>query len=532
MEKWLRDRLSNCLDFEVPDDMIKYILSMKTSNEFDEYFESLLNKDCEDHRTFLTDCKQRLFSKALANKKQNQQQQAKKVPSPGLTEIKQNKSSSPNNSKLDAGSGGQNQHSQAQGAKKKTKYVNLYTNDGKVIGDTIMLKGRRFCDCQAAQHKLVNNCLSCGRIVCEQEGSGPCLFCGNIVCTNEEQHVLKSAGKKGETLMKTLKEKGGGESLKKALEQRDRLLEYDRNSEKRTTVIDDELDYFEENSVWHSDEQRAVFEKLKQEMHDRKHASRINRKIKIDFAGREVDEDVTISSEYEKAVLKEVATINAKSDNANNWSNRKHTQKTYDDNGDVDPNMDGIRPLYRPSAEERARNKASSVVNDGLERVYNRVQDKELLEMQDLRQCLSMHQPWASLLVAGIKKHEGRVWYTEHRGRLWIASTAKEPRPEEIKEMEDFYKVYYNDPTIRFPEHYPTGCLLGCVKVDECLPQEEYQEVYPNGESDSPYVFICSNPEQLPVVFPIKGQHKIYQIDPKIHNAACKTLLRMKVNKG
>ncbi|XP_011292639.2 activating signal cointegrator 1 [Musca domestica] len=529
MEKWLRDRLSNCLDFQVPDDMIKYILSMKNSNEFDEYFESLLNKDCEDHRLFLTDCKQRLFSKALANKKQqNQPPQTKKSQSHGSSEIKQNKSSSPTNSKHEGAGNGQQQ---AQGAKRKTKYVSLYTNDGKVIGDTIMLKGRRLCNCQASQHKLINNCLTCGRIVCEQEGSGPCLFCGEIVCTNEEQHILKSAGKKGENLMKSLKEKGGGESLKKALEQRDRLLEYDRNSEKRTTVIDDELDYFEENSVWLSDEQRKKFEQLKQEMHDRKHASRINRKIKIDFAGRAVDDDVTITAEYEKAVLKEVAAVNAKTDNTNNWSNRKHSQKANDDGGDVDPNLDGLRPMYRPSAEERARSKGQTM-NDGLERIYNRVQDKELLEMQDLRQCLSMHQPWASLLVAGIKKHEGRVWYSEHRGRLWIASTAKEPRPEEIKELENFYRVFYNDPTIKFPEHYPTGCLLGCVKIDECLPQEEYQELYPGGESDSPYVFICSNPEQLPVVFPIKGQHKIYQIDPKIHNAACKTLLRMKASKG
>lgn len=406
MEKWLRDRLSTCLDFEVPDDMIKYILSMKTSNEFDEYFESLLNKDCEDHRLFLSDCKQRLFSKALSNKKQNQQQQqqqTKKSQSHGSSDFKQNKASSPNNNKQDGGGGNQNQQ-QSQGAKKKTKFVSLYTNDGKVIGDTIMLKGRRLCNCQASQHKLVNNCLSCGRIVCEQEGSGPCLFCGEIVCTNEEQQVLKSAGKKGENLMKSLKEKGGGESLKKALEQRDRLLEYDRNSEKRTTVIDDELDYFEENSVWHSDEQRATYEKLKQEMHDRKHASRINRKIKIDFAGRAIDDDdITISAEYEKAVLKEVEAVNTKSANANNWSNRKHSQKPYDDAGDADPNIEGMRPLYRPSAEERARNKGP-IINDGLERIYNRVQDKELLEMQDLRQCLSMHQPWASLLVAGIKK--------------------------------------------------------------------------------------------------------------------------------
>jgi hypothetical protein len=37
------------------------------------------------------------------------------------------------------------------------------------------------CTCQAREHPLINNCLKCGKIVCEQEGPGPCFFCGNYV---------------------------------------------------------------------------------------------------------------------------------------------------------------------------------------------------------------------------------------------------------------------------------------------------------------------------------------------------------------
>jgi hypothetical protein len=47
--------------------------------------------------------------------------------------------------------------------------------------------------------------------------------------------------------------------------------------------------------------------------------------------------------------------------------------------------------------------------------------------------CLSMHQPWASLLVHGIKRIEGRSWATDHRGWLWIASTAQEPEQAAIE---------------------------------------------------------------------------------------------------
>lgn len=38
------------------------------------------------------------------------------------------------------------------------------------------------------------------------------------------------------------------------------------------------------------------------------------------------------------------------------------------------------------------------------ERSRLRLQDKELQEMSDGGWCLSMHQPWASLLVRGIKR--------------------------------------------------------------------------------------------------------------------------------
>ena len=39
-----------------------------------------------------------------------------------------------------------------------------------------------------------------------------------------------------------------------------------------------------------------------------------------------------------------------------------------------------------------------------VERSRLRLQDRELQEMADGGWCLSMHQPWASLLVKGIKR--------------------------------------------------------------------------------------------------------------------------------
>lgn len=40
----------------------------------------------------------------------------------------------------------------------------------------------------------------------------------------------------------------------------------------------------------------------------------------------------------------------------------------------------------------------------GSERNRLRIQDRELQEISDDGWCLSMHQPWASLLIRGIKR--------------------------------------------------------------------------------------------------------------------------------
>lgn len=356
------------------------------------------------------------------------------------------------------------------------------------MNDVVLLKGRVKCDCQASKHKLINNCLSCGRIVCEQEGSGSCLFCGNLVCSMDEQKIIDSQTKKGDNLKKSLMEKKG---LDEALARRDRLLKYDRESERRTTVIDDESDYFKANSVWLSDEERKKLKALETQLRENKHASRLSRKVTFDFAGRQIVEEPQMTKELEDKILNEIMEITSSSQLSN-----------------ANPDEDLKTPIFLdniPTNFPKLKNTAS-----GFDGVFNRVQDKEFLEMSDQKACLSMHQPWASLLVAGIKKHEGRSWYTSHRGRLWIASTSKPANPDEIQELEEFYKRYYGEKhNLNFPTQYPSAVLLGCVNVTDCLPQEEYRKIYPDGESDSPFVFICESPQELSIRFPIKGEHKI-----------------------
>ncbi len=89
---------------------------------------------------------------------------------------------------------------------KKTKFISVNAKNcenpllpGKIIHKLHMSKdlflyffflfklGRERCECQAVKHALINNCLSCGRIVCLQEGAGPCFFCGEIVIIYQQK---------------------------------------------------------------------------------------------------------------------------------------------------------------------------------------------------------------------------------------------------------------------------------------------------------------------------------------------------------
>ncbi|XP_053933951.1 activating signal cointegrator 1 isoform X2 [Cuculus canorus] len=467
--------------------------------------------------------------------------------------------------------------SSASSFKKKPKYVSLYSKEGQ-DKLAVLIPGRHACECLGQKHKLVNNCLDCGRIVCVQEGSGPCLFCGALgasecsfhpveipdlthrtrrdkamcfsgtacnkggafrilpgggkVCTKEEQDILQRDSNKSQKLLKKLM--AGAESsgnldaiskdllpqeearlkagLEMAVKHKDKLLEFDRTSVRRTQVIDDESDYFATDSnQWLSKQEREALQKREQELRELRHASRLTRKITIDFTGRQILEEDSAMAEYHSKLDETIKAINSGTLSQPAVSPEAKTALTS--SGLVNPCLLQPAPVWVDQTgllpHRRATHSLDTGNEPGSERNRLRIQDRELQEISDDGWCLSMHQPWASLLVRGIKRVEGRTWYTSHRGRLWIAATAKRPSPQEISELEAAYRMLLQK-GMEFPSDYPSGCLLGCVDVTDCLSQEQFNEQYPDlsQESSSPFVFICTNPQEMVVKFPIKGKHK------------------------
>lgn len=147
--------------------------------------------------------------------------------------------------------------------------------------------------------------------------------------------------------------------------------------------------------------------------------------------------------------------------------------------------------------------------------------------------CLTMHQPWASLLVYGIKRIEGRSWPAPIRGRLWIHAASKVPDAATIKAMEAFYKEIYaldGVTDLKFPEHYPVSRLIGCVEIAGCLRREElacWKEV-PEGvrlEGLTDFCWLCEQPQKLLDPLMMRGDQGVYNLERKIIEAAVAGLL-------
>jgi len=84
--------------------------------------------------------------------------------------------------------------------------------------------------------------------------------------------------------------------------------------------------------------------------------------------------------------------------------------------------------------------------------------------------CLSIMQPYASLILAGMKQYETRHWRTSHRGPLGIHASRRttdeitmycqrEPLRSAIRKLGSSSR-----------EALPTGAILGYVTLIDCLP--------------------------------------------------------------
>ncbi|KAM1081004.1 hypothetical protein ACFX2I_015514 [Malus domestica] len=182
-----------------------------------------------------------------------------------------------------------------QGNSKKKKAGKVVSLAEVSKGSVVFNQGKP-CSCQARSHRLVSNCLSCGKIVCEQEGEGPCNFCGALVLKEGSTY----AG-----LEESFAPTSDAEAVAEAYAKR--LVEYDRDSAARTTVIDDQSDYYEiEGNSWLSKEEKELLTKKQEEIAEAERIKRSKVVVSFDLVGRKVlvNEDEASEVESESRILR------------------------------------------------------------------------------------------------------------------------------------------------------------------------------------------------------------------------------------
>jgi hypothetical protein len=84
--------------------------------------------------------------------------------------------------------------------------------------------------------------------------------------------------------------------------------------------------------------------------------------------------------------------------------------------------------------------------------------------------ALTVRQPWASLIICGVKDIENRDWQTTYRGIMAIHSSAKMSR-EDMEDacalMRQFVPRFSADAFRRCG--FPTGVILGTVEITDCV---------------------------------------------------------------
>lgn len=122
---------------------------------------------------------------------------------------------------------------------------------------------------------------------------------------------------------------------------------------------------------------------------------------------------------------------------------------------------------------------------------------------------ISIKQPWASLIINGYKKYEFRTWKTKYRGDILIHASKSFD-----KNLIEYFKDYNLE--------YPTGCIIGKVNLNNCVPVTEKfendlikknEKVYGITHGRSGYAFELTNIQKFDNTIEVTGKLGIWNFD-------------------
>lgn len=130
---------------------------------------------------------------------------------------------------------------------------------------------------------------------------------------------------------------------------------------------------------------------------------------------------------------------------------------------------------------------------------------------------ITVWQPWAGALAAGIKENETRSWATKYRGPLAIHA-GKETYPRAGEPVWDAIRHLLKVPIIYTgPEVFPRGCILATAELVDCIKiTPEYIATLSSDElalgdyTLGRYAWKLANVKRLPEPIPAKGAQGLW----------------------
>jgi hypothetical protein len=134
--------------------------------------------------------------------------------------------------------------------------------------------------------------------------------------------------------------------------------------------------------------------------------------------------------------------------------------------------------------------------------------------------CLSLIQPYATLVVHGRKRYETRSWRTDHRGLFAIHASRRFPEPLRQACFEEPYRYFLQHAGYRYAADLPLGAVIGSVELLDCLPAEEVraglseEELFLGNFSAGRWAWVLANPRVLACPVPLSGRLGLFEIHP------------------
>lgn len=149
--------------------------------------------------------------------------------------------------------------------------------------------------------------------------------------------------------------------------------------------------------------------------------------------------------------------------------------------------------------------------------------------------CITIKQPWASLICSGIKDIENRTWKTNFRGRVLIHAGATSATPISVLPHSVFTQDQWADIDEQTRREIVRGrqeksAIIGSVEIVDCVQNHSsvWAEHWANkkwfNEQTKSYVgferqcynWVLANPIKFDTPIPAKGKLSFWEFNEKL----------------